>query len=241
MYPEGQHRTRWPSLSAAFTALNESVTYVVLRNFEHLPTLEFDAHGDIDLLVDDYHRAAAALGAPANYRMPRWGGELRLDVAGRDVVFDLRFVGDRYYDERWARRILRRRKSWRGVLYVPRDDDYLESLAYHAAIHKPAIADDYCRRLAELGRSLGREEWSRPPEQLRELLPTLVRRTVADRGYAFSRPRDVTAFFNYHHAGASHPALHQSVASVRRKTTVLAKHSAELLRRRVRIRRSRAY
>ena len=57
--------------------------------------------------------------------------------------FDLRFVGDRYYDPEWAREILDRRVWNPGGFFTPSNEDYFESLAYHAVVHKNVFSRTY--------------------------------------------------------------------------------------------------
>jgi hypothetical protein len=212
----------WASMAEILTTLNDAVDYVVLRNFEQLPDdLEVGPHTDVDLLVDDYHEAIRVLNArPMSGLVPRWGGRFTVRLAGNDVVFDLRFVGDGYYDERWQRRLLERRRLRDGGFYAPAVDDYLDSLAYHAVVHKRTVDRDYPARLATLACTVNRPEWSTEVLASPQDMGRVVRRMVDERGYRFVRPRDVTVFYNFHNVGARHPWLRRKLAGLHRATVV---------------------
>lgn len=212
----------WSSMRELFAVLNHAICYVVLRNFERLPDdFVYGIHNDVDLLTDDYPELIRLLNArPMLGRVPRWGGRFFVQVGGEDVIFDLRFIGDRYYDERWERRLLDNRRLVRATFYAPPIEDYLESMAYHAVIHKRDVAADYCDRLADMASRLGRGGWEhRQLLDEPERLPALVHEAVARRGYAITRPRDVTVFFNYANAGVSFPRLRRKAAGLRREMT----------------------
>lgn len=209
----------WPSLGPLFHVLNHAVTYVVLRNFEGLPDgVELGEHADVDLLTDNYHELTRLLNArPMVGGVPRWGGRFLVTVAGTDVIFDLRFVGDDYYDARWEGRILNQRRLADSGIYVPSDGDYFESLAYHAIVHKRHVADDYRDRLARMACALGRDGWARHELDDDRTIAALVDGIVAERGVSYVRPRDFTVFFNYTNVGADHPWLRRKLAGVRRE------------------------
>lgn len=210
----------WASLRELFGLLNHSINYVVLRNFENLPDdVEFGDHTDVDILTDDYPELIRLLNArPVVGGVPKWGGRFLVTIGDHDVIFDLRFVGDDYYDARWAQCILDDRRVARSV-QVPSDVDYFESLAYHAVVHKRQIADDYRDRLARMASTLGRPGWQRARLDDDRTIATLVRSIVEAREFSYVRPRDITVFFNYANVGANHPWLRRKIAGVGREVT----------------------
>lgn len=185
----------WDSMGALFSALNETSLYVVLRNFENLPTqYRVESHGDVDLLVGDFWESTLAANATPVFR-----GEglvqQRVVIGGSVVPFDFRYVGDGYYDEKWQRQILASRQMKAGV-YVPDLTNYFYSLLYHAAVHKPAIASDYAKRLCaqaeSLGIPLGAGTSLGDPKYTRRIL----REYLSKSGYRFTRPHDPSVHFN---------------------------------------------
>jgi hypothetical protein len=213
----------WSSPAELFHALNHTVRYVVLRNFEGLPhSLHVGSHEDVDLLTDDYAELIDVTNARPNVRcIPRWGGPYWVQISGQDMWFDVRFVGDHYYDPKWARGLLDRRVWNEAGFFSPSTEDYFESLAYHAVVHKNAFSADYKDRLATMARALGRSGWDRSvlddPTAVRALLASILER----RGCDYRRPRDVNVFYNFEAIGQPWPRLQRKVAALLRKVVRL--------------------
>lgn len=79
-----------------------------MRNFEGMPEkITIDAHLDIDLLVSDYYLAERILdGSSATQQRFDDGGYRILNyvnIGNEKVMFDLRSVGDNYYDTKMQR------------------------------------------------------------------------------------------------------------------------------------------
>jgi hypothetical protein len=213
----------WASPTELFHVLNHTVRYVVIRNFEGMPqSLHVNFHEDVDLLTDDYPGLAAVMNARPHPRciLP-CGGPHWVRIAGKDMWFDLRFVGDRYFDPIWAGEILDRRVYQAAGFYSPNPVDYFESLAYHAVIHKPFLSDDYKERLAVMAGTLGRSGWERAalddPARVRALLDGILHA----RGCTYRRPLDVNVFYNFAAAGYRWPAARRKLAGVLRKAVRL--------------------
>ena len=142
----------WKSLKQVFDVLNLTEKYVVMRNFEPLPD-EFYAgkHGDIDFLVRDYDAVRYILNARPVFSEPHRVHN-RIMVAGEEVLLDLRYVGDGYYDTNWQKEMLKNKTQYKNVSIMNRED-YFYSLLYHAIIHKPEVADDYITALNEISKN----------------------------------------------------------------------------------------
>jgi len=209
----------WSSPAELFHALNHTVRYVVLRNFEGLPqSLHVGSHDDVDLLTDDYGELVGVMNARPHVRcVPPWGGPHWVKISGADMWFDLRFVGDQYYDPKWAREILDRRVWNDSGFYAPSYEDYFESLAYHAVVHKQFLSAEYKQRLAEMAGTLGRSGWDVSdldnPARVKELLAGILR----NRGCSYRRPRDVNVFYNFEAAGHHWPRVRRKLAGIFRK------------------------
>ena len=212
----------WASLHDAFDALNHLLPYVVLRNFEGLPDSHVvGEHDDVDLLVEDYSEAVRILNArPVLGLVPPWGGRFYVSVAGRRIIFDVRFVGDGYFDQLWQREVLQRRCVSESGVYVPCRRDYFETLAYHALAHKQRLSSDYSRRLVEMAASEGREGWTPErlsiPSEARLLLDDLVQ----GNGRMHVKPKDVTVFYNFAVVGSTSAWVRRKLAGLRRKGAV---------------------
>jgi hypothetical protein len=214
----------WATPTELFHALNHTVRYVVLRNFEQLPhCLHVGSHEDVDMLTGDYSEAIRVMNARPNVRcLPRWGGPHWVNISGEDMWFDVRFVGDRYYDPQWAADILERRVWNENGFYAPNPEDYFETLAYHAVVHKREFAADYRPRLAGMAAALGRPGWEASglgdPARMKALLDDILRR----RGYRYYRPRDVNVFYNFSATGHRLPHLRRKLAGFARKALRVA-------------------
>jgi hypothetical protein len=209
----------WATPTELFRALNHTVPYVVLRNFEQLPhCLHVGSHEDVDMMTGDYAEAIRVMNARPNVRcLPRWGGPYWVNISGQDMWFDVRFVGDCYYDPKWAADVLARRVWNANGFYSPNAEDYFETLAYHAMVHKREFAADYRPRLAAMATALGRSGWEASglgdPARMKALLDEVLRR----RGYRYTRPRDVNVFYNFSATGHALPHLRRKLAGITRK------------------------
>lgn len=211
----------WSSLRPAFAALDALVNYAVLRNFESLPDSQIvGAHDDVDLLVDDYREAVRILNARPRYGwVPRWGGRFLVRVGGSQMIFDIRFVGDGYFDARWQRQVLDRRVRTPGGVWAVEEPDYFETLAYHALLHKPRLSDEYRSRLIAMAQAQARSGWNEEALSDHRSAQALLR-SITQGGRAWIRPRDITVFYNHRLAGQAFPMVRRRVAAVRRKLLI---------------------
>ena len=186
----------WDSLEQFFAVLNETVRYLVLRNFAGLPG-RFDPslHGDIDLLTDAPEDLAFIAGGSKVFPKPH-RVHYAVPIGGGKVLFDFRFVGDGYYDRNWQQAMLDRRVPLSTGIYAPSAEDHFYSLLHHALIHKRAVAPDYMARLRELGAQLDLD-WT---VDLSFANPRLWRGALQAwqraKGYSIPRPADASVYFN---------------------------------------------
>lgn len=142
----------WASMAELFAFLNETHPYVVLRNWEGLPTAFDPVHDDVDLLVANAKECAGLLGA----RKARGGdAAYAVTVGGRDVHLDIRAVGDGYYDEAWQNDILASRVMTEAGVYRPAALDAFHALYHHGVYQKRFLAADYPAKLAALAAEAG--------------------------------------------------------------------------------------
>ena len=186
----------WESLGQLFTVLNNTVNYVVLRNFECLPeTHHLGSHNDIDLLTDNYHEACLVANARSVYRS-KYRVHNTVSVAGKDVSFDFRYIGDGYYDQRWELSILTQRILSAHGVYVPDPINHFYSLLYHAAVHKPHIEADYVTRLATLAASLGIDDLTETTLRSEKVVCGILQDYLDQHQYFFTEPTDLSVFLN---------------------------------------------
>lgn len=194
----------WASLHHLFYVLNATIDYVVMRNFDVLPDSFYSGvHGDIDLLVADLDTAVMIANVTFVYPEEEKRVHVRGTVAGEEVLFDFRHVGDDYYDRAWQQDILSTSSLHNDLVRVPEPVHHFYTLLYHALIHKRAIAEDYVERFATLAPGLiVNDEGTVDIEGSSELLGAWL----AQRSYAVTVP-EPSVHFNTSHAGLVQPTL----------------------------------
>jgi len=174
---------QWDSLSQLFEAMNQVVEYVVLRNFDGMPNSYYsETHGDIDLLVSGNPTEIAYLINAVPVYSQKYRVHYKVNINNETVRFDIRYVGDNYYDANWQRSILKNRVMRKGF-YVPSVEEFKYSLLYHALVHKPYIAPDYERTLLGLGFT---------KKKYFDELDMFIKK----RGYVFIEPNDLSVYYN---------------------------------------------
>lgn len=149
----------WKDIEQLLVVLNETVNYVVLRNFESMPT-KFD-YRDIDLLVED-DRMTYIIDkefSPLN-KNPR---DFECEVGNKMMLFNPNYLGDHYYDEKWEKDILKRRILHPNGFYVPCKEDYFYTLLFHVTFHprwkkENKISNKYKKILSNLATELDIKE-----------------------------------------------------------------------------------
>jgi len=144
----------WKDFNELFYVLNSSSNYVILRNFEQFPE-KFNSkdHKDVDILTDDFLQLPYILDQRKSI-----GDEIRVPptvkIGNENILFDIRYAGDTYYDEKWSKDILSRRVLSSKGFYIPSTKDYFYSLLYHMIIHNSKLVNDYIERLIEIAERL---------------------------------------------------------------------------------------
>ena len=184
----------WKNLKHLFYVLNATISYVALRNFESFPDNYYAKdHGDIDLLVENYRDAHFIANASAVFKAKhRVHNTVR--IADEDVRFDFRSVGDGYYDGAWETTILENRVLSKKGFYVPSDEDHFYSLLYHALVQKPAIADDYAKKVYDAAKTFGVSLGTKALERQKAI--HVLSDFLVQKEYTFTQPRDKSVYFN---------------------------------------------
>ena len=149
----------WNDMKQLLYVMNSTVNYVILRNFEGMPT-EFDYH-DVDILVNDeklpyiVDKDFSSLSNDAR--------SIEFNVGGKTIIFNPNYFGDHYYDERWEKDILKRRTFHPNGFYTPCKMDYFYTLLYHVTFHGRwknigKISDKYKKILSDLAKELDMNE-----------------------------------------------------------------------------------
>lgn len=192
LYKKHYKRREFENISQVFDTLNElkDFKYVIMRNFEGIPDeITIDEHLDVDLLVTDYYLIKNVLDATTVSRPQKKledGGYRILNsvlIEGKEVWFDFRHFGDKYYDTELERRLLDSRVPHKNF-YIPDTETHRYTLIYHAVIHKRRISKTYKKIFRKLGL----------PETKTELLPIL--NEYMDRNnFEYTKPHDESVGF----------------------------------------------
>ena len=149
----------WKDMKQLLYVMNGTLNYVILRNFEGMPT-EFDYH-DVDILVVDEKLPYIVDKDFSPLRdNPR---AIKFKVGEKTIVFNPNYFGDHYYDERWEKDILKRRTFHPDGFYIPCKMDYFYTLLYHVTFHERwkkmgKISDKYKKILSDLAKELDMNE-----------------------------------------------------------------------------------
>ena len=136
----------WKNAKEMFYALNNCTNYALLRNYENLPEeIYVNEHNDIDLICESKDDCAYVLNAKKvfqeDYRV-----HYITNVEDKKAFFDLRFLGDNYYDEKIEQDLLKTKVFNKKGFYTINNEFYFYTLLYHALLHKKQFAEDYKKK-----------------------------------------------------------------------------------------------
>lgn len=138
-------------LRTFFDYLNDNISYIILRNWDGV----FDegvygaGHEDIDILCDDLNMFISLTGATRIHQEHNRDNFV-VQIGTMKVRFDVRWVGDGYYPSPMEENLLNRRMFTSQSIYIPNEEDYYYSLAYHALFQKPSLSKEYLLKLNEV-------------------------------------------------------------------------------------------
>ncbi len=187
------------SLIELFDTLNKNVKWTILRNWEGMPDIPLiDGHGDIDILVDDYYKTVALLrgSRPEPIKHLLYRIHYHVMVDGKRTPFDIRYVGDEYYDKKWESNLLNNRLNEDGFFHLD-NETYFWSLLYHGLIHKPVLKDDYITKLNCLRKKLKKCKVKKSIQKLdTKYLLKLLAKYLRKNRIKVTIPIDKSVFFN---------------------------------------------
>ena len=151
----------WDSLSQLFYVLNNTIQYVVLRNYELLPdSFDPSIHGDIDLLVENLNKIVYLANARKKFPENPSNVAYYVPICNDEIQFDFRFLGDNYMDKRWEMEVLQSAREFvldshpMGIMIMSPLHQYY-TLLYHAYVQKIKIAPDYPAKLQTFATAIG--------------------------------------------------------------------------------------
>lgn len=188
----------WKDLKEFFYVLNATSNYCVLRNYEILPEeFKSDLHGDIDILTDNFDDMVFLTGAKPVFKK-KYRVHHKVKIAGQDVLFDFRFLGDDYYCQDFEEDILKTRVLNEKGIYIPNNENAFYSLIYHCIIQKKIIALDYYNKARLLFDKLNYngsdniDKYNNPFDFYIKLLDNFI----FEKHYSYTKPKDLSVFFN---------------------------------------------
>lgn len=179
----------WESPEQLLYVLNETVEYVILRNFDGIfSEVGRSIHGDVDILTNNFEMTLHVLNAQRRHRSKyRVKSIVRIGDGG--VYFDIRYVGDNYYCKKWEEEILKKRYITEKGYYRTDEENFKFSLLYHALVHKKTISSDYAEILhGYFMRDVKEESPNNFANNLCEFLNK--------KEYLFCEPNDYSVYYN---------------------------------------------
>ena len=179
----------WKSLEQLLYVMNNTIEYVVLRNFEHMPKKYISKdHADIDFLVRDVDQAAYISSAQKIYK-----DRYKINIAGKNILVDFESVGDGFYDQKWQNHILKEKIFFKNIFYVPNPENYFYCLIYHVLFHKRNIAADYHFKIKQAYKKLNIYNYKKC--NFNNYL-YLLEKFISKNGYHIEKPKDSSIFFD---------------------------------------------
>lgn len=184
----------YKDIDELFYVLNNTIDYCVMRNYECLPNeYTLENHGDIDLLVENLNYIKYLTNAKPVFPHLDYRVHYTIKIAGEEVPFDFRYVGDEYYDIKWQLSLLKNKKLFKDTVYIPDDKNYFYSLLYHAYVQKPYVKEDYHERLNPLGKLIKVDyNSSITAKEVKELLDEFLE----ENQYQYTIAKDSTVYYN---------------------------------------------
>ena len=183
----------WKNLRELFFVMNNSLDYVVLRNFEELPDQNYsDEHFDIDFLVNDLDQAVFISNAEKVFNQ-KDRVHYKIKINDEYVFVDFRYLSDNYYDKNWQSKILKKKIYSSKGFYRPNNEDYFYSILYHVLIHKKSIQVDYFDKIKNVFKKLSicSEEKSNFDDYF-----LMLENFLRKNNYQYTKPKDPTVFFD---------------------------------------------
>jgi hypothetical protein len=189
----------WKSFDEFISVANQNCTWLVLRNFEYLPNNFFGNDTDVDILCENISLFVKTM----KLRKRSWGiGAYEATIDGKVVPFDVRFLGDGYYDKLWQYKMLKNRIFTTENVPRMNNEDYFYSLLYHSKIQKISVKEEYKKRFYELSLILGIENYKIDSILDDEFIAGLLNKFMRENNYTFVKPLDTeipqnSTFYDY--------------------------------------------
>jgi len=183
----------WSSFDELFNILNLTTNYIVLRNFDNLEEQLTSNHPDVDILTSNKSLTKDILNAVETKRKS-YRVQHSVLIENKDINFDLRYVGDNYYDKSWEIDLLKNKIKHEKGFYIPDNLNLFYSLIYHALIHKKSISEDYLKEFLTLSIKLNLDlkVCNLVDTSLLDILTSYMHKNK----YDIVEPHDISVFLN---------------------------------------------
>lgn len=181
---------KWDNMAQLLYVLNETIDYVVLRNFEGLFS-EYGRtiHGDVDILTSEVYTAKLILNAkPVHKSKYRVQHIVKIGEGG--TYFDIRAIGDDYYCKQFEVDILKSRYLHKDGYYRANEIYYIFPLLYHALVQKKKISQDYMQIFDKNFKDI------KDKTNKRETLILILNNFMKEHQYQYVEPKDYSVYFN---------------------------------------------
>ena len=183
----------WNSFNELFYILNLTSNYIVLRNFDNLEEQLTSKHPDVDILTENKIQTRDILNAvPTTSKAFKVQHSVR--IANKDINFDIRYVGDNYYDKYWETELLKTKIKHEKGFYIPNNINLFYSLIYHALMHKPHISEDYFNQFLDLSKRLNID--FKVCDMTDISLLEILQLYMNEHKYDIVDPNDISVFLN---------------------------------------------
>ncbi|MAX05023.1 MAG: hypothetical protein CMD19_00955 [Flavobacteriales bacterium] len=183
----------WNSFDELFHILNLTLNYIVLRNFDNLEDQLTTKHPDVDILTENKNLTKDILNAvettDKSYRVQH-----SVKINNKDINFDIRYVGDNYYDKSWEIELLKTKVKHEKGFYIPDNLNLFYSLIYHALVHKQYISEDYIKQFLILSKRLNLS--LKKCNLIDTVLLDILLSYMFEYNYNIVEPNDLSVFFN---------------------------------------------
>ncbi len=183
----------WGDLKNLFGVLRETdIDYLVLRKYEMLPFGYLDGDHDIDVLCSSLLEMRLVTGAKKrNIGISSY----YLVVGGIKIDFDIRFVGDGYFDASWERKCLDNRTFNQYNVSIMDDDNQLFTIIYHVLTQKNKVSIYYKEEISRLINKIFGNSLSYVDTE-NEMLSLLIA-YMQSNSYYYAKPLDISVVQNY--------------------------------------------
>jgi len=183
----------WKDFREFISIANNNCNWLVLRNFEYLPDDFFENDKDVDILCEDLDSFVKIM----RLTKRSWGVAAYECIIGNQVVpFDVRFLGDGYYDKLWQYKMLENKIYTSDEVPRMNDKDYFYSLVYHCKLQKYKLKEVYKIRLNCLAKSLGVNDCKIDCVNNDGYIAKVLSDFMKNNSYSYSTPIDVNVIKN---------------------------------------------